>query len=145
MKMNLDCIRDVLLFIIDTQIIDSNLKIVPISCKDIYSSEKLEKYSQQEIFYSLLLLKEGQYISCLSKSYDNTIVIFEITNVTYKGHMFYESIRESTVWEQTKSTAKKIGNHTLEFVEKVAHDMAVEGFKAFISGNNSSNSTTGTS
>ena len=136
MEMNIDCIRDVLSFIVNTQIIDDNLTIVPVQVKDIYDSEKLKTYSKQEIFYSLTLLKEGEYILCTSSSYSNIVVLFEVIRITYKGHTFYESIREQTVWEKTKSTAKNVGNHTLEFIESIAHDIAVEGVKTILSMNN---------
>ena len=136
MEMNIDCIRDILSFIVDTQTIDDNLTIVPIQVNDIYDGEKLKNYSKQEIFYSLTLLKEGGYILCTSSSYSNVIVLFEVIRITYKGHTFYESIREQTVWEKTKSTAKNVGNHTLEFIESIAHDIAVEGVKTIISMNN---------
>ena len=136
MKMNIDCIRDILSFIVDTQTIDDNLTIVPIQVNDIYDGEKLKNYSKQEIFYSLTLLKEGGYILCTSSSYSNVVVLFEVIRITYKGHTFYESIREQTVWEQAKSAAKQVGNHTLEFIESIAHDIAVEGAKTIISMNN---------
>lgn len=135
MEMNIDCIRDILSFIVDTQTIDDNLTIVPIQVNDIYDGEKLKNYSKQEIFYSLTLLKEGGYILCTSSSYSNVVVLFEVIRITYKGHTFYESIREQTVWEQAKSTAKQVGNHTLEFIESIAHDVAVEGAKMIISMN----------
>ena len=136
MEMNIDCIRDILSFIVDTQTIDDNLTIVPIQVNDIYDGEKLKNYSKQEIFYSLTLLKEGGYILCTSSSYSNVVVLFEVIRITYKGHTFYESIREQTVWEQAKSAAKQVGNHTLEFIESIAHDIAVEGVKTIISMNN---------
>ena len=136
MKMNIDCIRDILSFIVNTQTVDDDLSIVPIQVNDIYDSEKLKNHSKQEIFYSLILLKEGGYILCTSSSYSNVVVLFEVIRITYKGHTFYESIREQTVWEQAKSAAKQVGNHTLEFIESIAHDIAVEGVKAIISVNN---------
>ena len=35
---------------------------------------------------------------------------------------------------KTKSIINKVGNHTLEFVENVAHDVAVESAKELIKG-----------
>lgn len=35
-------------------------------------------------------------------------------------------------WEKTKTIANKVGNHTIEFMEGVAHDVAVEFAKEFI-------------
>lgn len=39
MKMNIDCIRDILSFIVNTQTVDDDLSIVPIQVNDIYDSE----------------------------------------------------------------------------------------------------------
>ena len=43
-----------------------------------------------------------------------------------RGYQFAETVRESNVWEKTKSIASRVGNHTLDFIEGVAHDVAVE-------------------
>jgi hypothetical protein len=50
-----------------------------------------------------------------------------------KGHQFAETIKEPTVWEKTKSIANKVGNHTLRFLENLAHDVAVEIAKQTLS------------
>ena len=43
-----------------------------------------------------------------------------------QGYQFAETIKEPTIWEKTKSIAGRVGNHTLGFVEGIAHDVAVE-------------------
>lgn len=42
-------------------------------------------------------------------------------------------IKESTVWEKTKTIVSKISNQTLGFIEAVAHDIAVESAKQAVS------------
>jgi len=36
------------------------------------------------------------------------------------------------VWKQTKDIIKNAGIHTLEFIEQVAHDVAVEAAKEMV-------------
>ncbi|MGN0619033.1 MAG: DUF2513 domain-containing protein [Huintestinicola sp.] len=133
MKMNVDCIRSVLEYIIESQTVNDKLQVIPVKTKELYDSKDLEKFTKQDILYSLYLLNDGEYIKCLISNYDNETSFIEINQVTYKGHMFYETVREPTVWEKTKDIIKKAGNHTLEFVEQVAHDAAVESIKAIVS------------
>lgn len=49
-----------------------------------------------------------------------------IEDVTFRGYQFIESVREPSIWEKTKSIVGKVGNHTLGFIENVAHDVAIE-------------------
>lgn len=134
MEMNINCMRDVLSYIIENQKINDNLQILPTKTKEIYDSDSLKKYTKQELFYSLYLLNDGEYIKCFKMNCDNTVNYIEVSKVTYKGHRFYETVREPTVWEKTQSILKKAGIHTLEFVMQVAHDVAVESVKAITSG-----------
>ena len=87
--------------------------------------------------YSVLKLKEAEYIkiSCEQPKDKEATYIDDcvIMDVTMKGHQFAETIKEPTVWEKTKSIANKVGNHTLHFLENLAHDVAVEIAKQTIS------------
>ena len=50
----------------------------------------------------------------------------EIHHVTYAGQQFYELTKPETIWQETKGVLATVGVHTLEFVEKIAHDMVVK-------------------
>ncbi|MBO5041049.1 MAG: DUF2513 domain-containing protein [Clostridia bacterium] len=138
MRINIDCLRDVLLYCINNLDYIENgyiWKCEVVELKDIYKSEDLQQYPKKDIMYSVLKLKESEYIkiSCeqpKEATYINDCVIMD---VTMKGHQFAETIKEPTVWEKTKSIANKVGNHTLHFLENLAHDVAVEIAKQTIS------------
>lgn len=70
-----------------------------------------------------------QNISPLNKTYINNCII---SDVTYLGHNFYNSIQDDTVWNKTKSIIAKAGNHTLKFVEDTAQMIAVASAKQAI-------------
>lgn len=138
MRINIDCLRDVLLYCINNLDYIENgyiWKCEVVELNDIYKSEDLQQYPKKDIMYSVLKLKESEYIktSCeqpKEATYINDCVIMD---VTMKGHQFAETIKEPTVWEKTKSIANKVGNHTLHFLENLAHDVAVEIAKQSIS------------
>lgn len=138
MRINIDCLRDVLLYCISNLDYIENgyiWKCEVVELKDIYKSENLRQYPKKDIMYSVLKLKESEYIkiSCQQPKEATYINDCVIMDVTMKGHQFAETIKEPTVWEKTKSIANKVGNHTLHFLENLAHDVAVEIAKQTIS------------
>lgn len=52
--------------------------------------------------------------------------------MTYLGFQFYESIQPEPIWNKTKNIIKQVGVHSLEFIETVAHDIAVESAKQMV-------------
>ncbi len=124
MKLNPDCIRDILLYL------EENLKIENDSFSSISLNtlqNNLTQYSKEDIFYSVYNLREIHYIEGTFLGADNLkMYVCHIDNITYAGHQFLGTVRPETVWNQTKSIIKKVGIHTLGFIESVAHDVAVE-------------------
>lgn len=86
---------------------------------------------KKDIAYSILKLLEINFIKASEVSPENAGVIqkCEVYEVTYLGHKFYESIQSEHIWDKTKSVISKVGVHTLDFIEGVARDVAVESAK----------------
>lgn len=130
MKLNPDCMRDILLYL------EENLKIQNNSFSSISLDtlqNNLTKYSKEDIFYSVYNLREIHYIEGTFLGADNLkMYVCIIDNITYVGHQFLDTVRPETVWNQTNSIIKKAGIHTLEFIELVAHDIAVESAKEMV-------------
>lgn len=140
MKINEECIRDVLIYLV------ANLKInikensfgglSKINLKIII--DKLnEKYSSEDIWYSIYNIYQADFIegtglSSMQKPSNTHFIDVEISNVTYKGHRFIEAIRPESVWEKTKNVVGKVGNHTLGFIEDTAQKVAIESAKHMI-------------
>lgn len=136
MQIKEDCIRDVLGYIVENidykNDIDYKLDVVPVSLYELYNDKKLsEEYEQKDIMYSVLKLLEIRFIKVSDIFPQNKSVIERCTicEVTYNGHKFYESIQPQPIWDKTKSVISKVGVHTLDFIERVAHDIAVESAK----------------
>ena len=69
MKLNLDCIRDVLLFCIDNidykEVNGNNWTSKVVDLDMLYEALEIKKYSRKDIMRSVLKLKESHYISVL--------------------------------------------------------------------------------
>ena len=133
MQINIDCFKDVLQFCVDNIDYEEdgdswNTQYVKLIM--LYESPKLN-YDKKDIMRSVLKLIECGFIKISSKFPDNKPYLerCSIEDVTFRGYQFIESVREPSVWEKTKTIATKVGNHTLYFLESVAHDLAVEAGK----------------
>ena len=138
MRINIDCLRDVLLYCINNLDYIENgyiWKCQYVDLGDMYKSAEFQQYKKKDIMYSVLKLKESEYIkiSCEQPKAETYIDSCLIIDVTMKGHQFAENIKEPTVWNKTKSIANKVGNHTLHFLESLAHDVAIGIAKQTIS------------
>jgi len=131
MKLNTDCIRDVLLYLEENLRIDNRI-YAGITLTTL--QEKLSNYSSDDVFYTVDNLRQAGFIDCqFGKITDGNFRHCSIYNITYQGHQFLESIRPETIWKKTKSVISTVGVHALSFIENVAHDVAVETSKQAIS------------
>ena len=103
MKLNPDCVRDVLLSI--ESVTDCNT--VWKYQKDKCIPNFLLTYSHEEIVYHVKQCKLANLITNL-KQYDMYTALF-VNDLTPAGHQFLDFARSSTIWEKVKSTSKKIG------------------------------------
>ena len=112
MKLNVDCMRAVLL----------ELEKQPLN-KDLYYKDllvALDNFSTDDINYSVLKLQEANYIVAHIAKYDNGFTIVRLSDITYEGHQFLESIRDNKIWAETKSICAKAGSFTFKFISQVA-------------------------
>lgn len=136
MQINMDCFKDVLKFCVDKIDYEEDENSWNTQCVNLimmYDSPDLN-YEKKDIMRSVLKLDECGFIKILTKFPDDKPYLerCSIEDVTWRGYQFIESIREPSIWEKTKSITGKIGNHTLGFIEKVAHDVAVQSAKEAI-------------
>lgn len=89
MKLNLDCIRAIL------------LKLEELPYGESYSSVNFgglcSTYSQEDIDYSIKKLTEAHFIETdVSELSDESYTY--ILDITYEGHQFLANIRDNTIW-----------------------------------------------
>lgn len=116
MKLNIDCIRDVLLYI------EENLKFnesIPIS--ELY---KNLSYTKEDLNYTCYQLRQGGFIKALITNYDNSGNIpSHILEMTLEGHNFLENIRKNDNWKKVKQIASSTGSFALSIISKIAEDL----------------------
>lgn len=80
---------------------------------------EIEGRSSDELSYHVMLLAEAGFIEAQDLS---TLGEFEWqpTRLTYQGHEFLDTIRDSEVWRRTKAGAEKAGVASVGFVWDLA-------------------------
>lgn len=114
MKRNLDLIRNILFAVENSNSIDVSLTLNSLS--------KLHR-DQDLILYHVFLLDDVGFIIGII---DETAPYISIARLTNEGHDYLDSIRDDSVWKQTKSTLGKIsGSASLEVVKTIASKLAL--------------------
>lgn len=112
MKMDIDCIRSVLL----------ELEELPL---DVYTPEDLTKsineHGIENVEYSIIKLEEAGYIRAgLTRTMSGDVEIFSISDITFEGHQFLEKIRDNRVWQKTKTVASSVGSRAFDVIVQIA-------------------------
>ena len=118
MKLNPDCVRDILLSVEKVTTINNDAMFN----KDNYAEyELLEKYDFDEIVYHLRQCDmSGYFYECFCDlNWEYTIV-----DLTPKGHEFLANIRDNTMWNKTKRKAAEIGVASLQMLAQIAAAIA---------------------
>lgn len=117
MKINYDCIRDVLFALEDNIELDEYLEPNEIAFSDLCSW--LPDYSEQDIAYTLIMLEEANYIHTVQGNINSLGIT--VTGITFEGHKYLDTVRDSAIWEETKKTFKeKAIEMTIETIVLVA-------------------------
>lgn len=133
MKLNVDCIRDLLLIIEEEQTmqkIDLSLlggtgisntgSVQPMYSSYFLSHEKLKSYSPDDIFYSIKQMGEDGLLNVEILRQSGTPQIYSIVDITPYGHEFIANLRSSSVWEKVKSALKTVSGASIPVIAKLA-------------------------
>lgn len=123
MKLNIDCIRDLLL-LVEQQPLGKELTLPEIE-------SALSQYTDDEIIYTCLKLDEAGFIilATVSMMRSTVPVIRSVKELTYNGHQFLENIKNDNNWKKTKSIAKEIGSFSLSCLKDVAANVVSSAIK----------------
>lgn len=123
MKLNPDCIRDLLLEIEDKSP-DIHSEIVFYT--DTREEGRLARYSFSEIEYHL----NQCWLSGYFATYKTDIVDnIHVGYLSPAGHQFLADVRSDSVWNHTKAIAGKIGSYSLDVLSKIAAGVITELIK----------------
>ncbi len=123
MKLDMDCVRDILLAVEDASF-DERMTLE-------WLSEKLPDWSEEELHYACLKLEEGGLLTLMTTDSHMFYLpgIKVIISMTYQGHEFLANIKESTNWKKTKEIGGKIGAFGINMAGKIAEGVATAFLK----------------
>lgn len=122
MKLNVDCIRDILLTVESV----TNFSTPMEYHTELLNYNLLEKYSNEDIQYHI---KQCDLSGLLTKVHwylDGSCTIIDLSP---EGHKFLSDIRSDNNWNKTKSIAKDIGSFSLNTIKEIASGVIGELIK----------------
>ena len=114
MKLNMDCIRDIL------------IAVESMNYGDVYTVSKLHdnlpSYSENELNYHCLQLIQAGFLNAKPVNVINSTTpqVGRIRDLTFSGHQFLADIRSDTTWNKTKDIAKSVGVESLHAIKDIA-------------------------
>lgn len=111
MKLNHDCVRDLMIFAEETLNMNNFIRC---------SGLELPPYYKDDLIYTASKLIEagyieGEYSKYLSGKRDTTIM-----SITWEGHEFLDTIRDDGVWKITKEKIKGFSSVSIKILSNVA-------------------------
>lgn len=130
MRLNLECMRKVLTYLIDNLEIEIENRNGSASFQSISAHNLCQKfeteYDKKDVLYTVYNLCQCGYLVTSLPINPNQIQIEHILifNVTFDGHQFAEIIREPKIWDRTKSVLKEVGTYSIQIVANTAQSIA---------------------
>lgn len=115
MKLNPDCIRDVLLYVEGNTSLQEFVYVGP----DEIPSE-LSCYSPDEVMYHIKQAELSRLIDTASWDLDGGCIIKYLLP---EGHQFLSNIHEENNWKKTKEIAKAVGSNSLDVLKDIASNV----------------------
>ncbi len=131
MKLNPDCMRDILFYLEEHLTISEDLEFERIS---MYDLAQHFDYSIQEILNTLIVLDEAGYIITFRDDGSNRVTELGVYRITYDGYQFIETIRPESVWKKVKSTGKHIGSFSIDVITQVATNVLTSMINGYLTG-----------
>lgn len=122
MKLNIDCVRDVLLTMED---MPRNESLTGSELREI-----LSEYPNDTVDYSCLKLKEAGYINAVIGPYENDFIVCELRDITFQGHQFLADIYSDSIWNNVKNVSEKIGSHSINALSQIASSVVMAIIKS---------------
>ncbi|ALS03067.1 hypothetical protein ATZ33_17285 [Enterococcus silesiacus] len=112
MRLNPDCIRDILLTV--EEICDPNHLFDYRSDSD---NEHIKNYDENTLYYHF---RQADLSGLLYKAGYDMAGNFYAYDLTPTGHQFINDIRSDNNWKTTKSIASKAGSYSLDALKSIA-------------------------
>lgn len=117
MKLNKECVRDLLLAIEDLEYDHYFNK------NELATEEPFIKYDLFEVIYAGEKLIEAGYMKGTIRRADNSVYDVAFSALTWHGHQFLDNIRDDGVWKNTKKVASKFTSVSLSMLSTIAAEI----------------------
>lgn len=118
MKLNHECIRDLLLYLEDNLLFTSHLCV---------NNLEIPPHENVDIIYAAARLSEAKYIETSLTSYSHdTIPTIHIHSLTWDGHKLLDSIRDDKIWSQTKTVVNQFSSVSISIIEDVSNRIIIK-------------------
>ncbi|AGC90932.1 MULTISPECIES: DUF2513 domain-containing protein [Bacillati] len=115
MKLNHDCIRDLLLEIEEKKPFETMLVTYNFQDYEVYKN-----YNFKELMYCLSKLNEAGILDARVDIANNNINYYQIGNITFYGHEFLDNIRDDETWNEVKRVAKQTSSMSVTLLSRLA-------------------------
>lgn len=123
MKIDYDCLRDVLLTLEEHLTLADDLSYNEITLIDFVHLEELSQYDKKQIAYCIYKLAEAQYIEAGQYHLSSRRTHTSIKCITYKGHEFISNTANPSIWKKTTNIAKQIGVFSMPILSQIATNL----------------------
>lgn len=112
MKLNSDCIRDILLLMEKADYEEV------VYADTLFNS--LQNYDKNTISYSVKKMVEAGLITAAIVNGDDRSEIEFLDDITYYGHEFLNNVRSDTIWKNVKEVGTKIEVNSINALTQIA-------------------------
>lgn len=117
MKLNQECVRDILLELEEKLTFNNALYL-----QQVQELEAYKKYGNDETLYAILKLIEVNYLIGSKKISNGGVYYLSLSAITWNGHEFLDSIRSNEVWQETKNRVKDFSSVSIGILSEVAKE-----------------------
>lgn len=121
MKLDLDCVRDILLA---TE--EMSQPFVTLTSDSYYSNQYTSKYDENTLAYHFNQLMLSDLIYPPKNCRVDLSGTYYIMDLTPQGHKFISDIRQDTNWRKVKTVAQKVGSYSLDAISQIATSVISE-------------------
>lgn len=137
MRLNYDCVRDVLLKLEELLTIkyDENSESFDfdmVDIKQLYDSLSNTDYTIEDVLYTVKILDGADFISASMNYGDGRIVDCIIIDITYEGTEFINKVRPKDIWSKLKGGFVKAGAVSLPIISSIASSLVTSLVKSHI-------------
>ena len=134
MKLNHDCIRDVMLLLereLQLRALpDGSVRICDLPFRRLYAA--LPKYRREDVFYSLFNLDQAGYIDASMLWSDGCCGEGSVNYMTFSGHEFLDQMRDDRRWAVVKRGLSAVANYSLSMVGTIAEGLSAGAVSAYL-------------